>query len=205
MKLPVDFFLRTDVVQIARELLGKKLITVIGGARTAVRITETEAYRAPDDRASHAYSNRFTPRTRTMFLSGGRGYIYLNYGIHHLFNVVTAPEGMAHAVLIRAGEPLEGLEVMVQRRGGVPATDTRLTTGPGVLGQALGLTTAMDNCLFHADSAPYWIEYDESSPIFSIEAGPRIGVEYAGPCALWPWRFWMAGSAYVKTTGKKKL
>ena len=101
-RLPPEFYQTTDVVQIARDLLGKVLVTHFDGQYTAGRITETEAYRAPDDRACHAWNNRLTPRTRVMFEPGGTAYVYLCYGIHHLFNVVTAPAVMAHAVLIRA-------------------------------------------------------------------------------------------------------
>jgi DNA-3-methyladenine glycosylase len=124
-RLPADFYLRTDVVQIARELLGKVLVTAFDGHRTAARISETEAYRAPDDRASHAFGNRRTARTEVMFQPGGRAYIYLCYGIHHLFNVVTAPADVAHAVLVRAAEPLEGEAIMRERRGWPPLEKAR--------------------------------------------------------------------------------
>lgn len=197
-RLPLDFYTRTDVVQIARDLLGKILVTEFDGLRTAGRITETEAYRASDDRACHAFGNRRTARTEVMFHEGGRAYIYLCYGIHHLFNVVTAPEETAHAVLIRAIEPVEGVEIMLQRRQ-FTTYDVRLTTGPGALAQALGLTTRWTGQSFFSPDSPVWIE-NQGAKIFEkdIVAGKRIGVDYAGECAEWPWRFWLKNSPFVK-------
>lgn len=202
-RLPLEFYTRTDVVQIARELLGKILITEFEGQRTAGRITETEAYRAPDDRASHAFGNRRTARTEVMFQEGGRAYVYLCYGIHHLFNVVTAPAETAHAVLIRAIEPIEGYETMLVRRKAASTKSQgakiKLTTGPGALAQALGLTTDFTGQNLLAFDSPVWIEkwYEDYSED-EIAAGPRIGVDYAGECAAWPWRFWVKNSPFVK-------
>lgn len=201
-RLSLEFFTRTDVVQIARDLLGKILVTEFAGSRTSGRITETEAYRAPDDRASHAFSNRRTARTEVMFQEGGRAYIYLCYGIHHLFNVVTAPAETAHAVLIRVVEPIEGVEIMLERRKRTTNNReliTSLTTGPGALSQALGLTTKWTGQNFLEPNTPVWIE--ESGEIIfenEIVSGKRIGVDYAGECAEWPWRFWLKNSAFVK-------
>jgi len=197
-RLPLDFYTRTDVLQNSQDLLGKVLVTEFDGLRTACRITETEAYRAPDDRACHAFGNRRTARTEVMFHEGGRAYIYLCYGIHHLFNVVTAPEGAAHAILIRAAEPVEGVEIMLKRRR-LTAYNLRLTTGPGALSQALGLTTRWTGQSFFAPNSPIWIE--DRGDVFSeneIASGKRIGVEYAGECADWPWRFWLKNSPFVK-------
>lgn len=200
--LPKAFYLRTDVVQIARELLGKVLVTDIDGQRTAGIITETEAYRAPDDKACHAYGNRRTARTEVLFQEGGRAYIYLCYGIHHLFNVVTAPEGCAHAVLVRAVEPLEGLDIMYERRGISPQKGTppkRLTTGPGALAQALGLHTGLNGHRLLQADAVLWIgEGQLNLPEWEISTGKRIGVAYAGECADWPWRFWWNRSVFYK-------
>lgn len=209
-QLPIEFFTRTDVVQVARELLGKVLVTEFDGQRTAGRITETEAYRAPDDRACHAFGNRRTARTEVMFQEGGRAYIYLCYGIHHLFNVVTAPEDTAHAVLIRAIEPVEGIATMIARRGvsmvNSPWSTVKsqksmvnLTTGPGIMSQALGLTTRFTGQSLLAPHSPLWIEdsYEKISED-EIMAGPRIGVDYAGECAAWHWRFWVKNSPFVK-------
>src|ERR1017187_7820728 len=116
MKLKREFYLREDVVQIAKELLGKVLFTNIGGKITAGIITETEAYAGITDKASHAYNNRRTPRTETMYAEGGVAYVYLCYGIHHLFNVVTAQKDTPHAVLIRAIKPIEGIPAILKRR-----------------------------------------------------------------------------------------
>lgn len=201
--MPLDFYTQTDVVQLARELLGKVLVTKFNGLRTTGRITETEAYRAPEDRASHAFGNRRTARTEVMFQEGGRAYIYLCYGIHHLFNVVTGPEGMAHAVLVRAVEPLEGLETMFERRGMASANPKRippnLTTGPGALAQALGMSTLFTGQSLLAPDSPIWIEdTHENYSEDEIAAGPRIGVDYAGECAAWPWRFWVKNTPFVK-------
>lgn len=189
MKIDADFYLRTDVLQVSRDLLGKVLVTEFDGLRTAGRITEVEAYRAPDDRACHAWNNRRTPRTEVMFQPGGRAYVYLCYGIHHLFNVVTAPEGMAHAVLIRAIEPLEGVDIMLERRKAKHLSPA-LTGGPGTLAQALGLTTRWTGQSLLAADSPVWIEdRGLSASPEEIRATRRIGVEYAGECAAWEWRF----------------
>lgn len=200
--LPKEFYLRTDVVQIAIDLLGKVLITDLDGRLTAGIITETEAYRAPDDRACHAYGNRRTARTEVMFQEGGRAYIYLCYGIHHLFNVVTAPAETAHAVLVRALEPLEGLNAMFERRGIVPRHETlpkHLTTGPGALAQALGLHTGLSGHNLLESNAGIWIgDMQLDIPDREISTGKRIGVESSGECAAWPWRFWWNKSRFYK-------
>lgn len=203
MRLTSDFYLRTDVVQVARDLLGKVLITEFDGLRTTGLITETEAYRAPDDRACHAWGNRRTPRTEVMFWEGGHAYIYLCYGMHHLFNVVTGSEGMAHAVLIRAIEPLEGGDTMLARRyptlPHLPKIRPVLTTGPGALAQALGLHSSQTGQNLLAPDSPVWIEdRGIAVPETRIASGPRIGVESAGECAAWEWRFWLRDSLYVK-------
>src|ERR1700722_20084730 len=151
-KLDHSFYDRKNVVQIARELLGKILVTQFDGRRTSGRIVETEAYNGVGDRASHAWSGRRTRRTEVMYAAGGTAYVYLIYGIHHLFNVVTNKKDVPHAVLIRALEPMEGMEVMrermekgaaVQRDGAneVLKPDYSLTRGPGNLSRALGLRT----------------------------------------------------------------
>jgi DNA-3-methyladenine glycosylase len=201
--LPLDFYTRTDVVQIARDLLGKVLVTHFEGQYTSGIITETEAYRAPEDRASHAYGNRRTARTEVMFQEGGRAYVYLCYGIHHLFNVVTATEGVAHAVLIRAIEPLDGQDIMLERRqyvgakNGAQRITTALTTGPGSLSQALGIHTAYSGQSLLAKDSFIWI--GDAGIIIkeeNISAGKRIGVDYAGEWAEEPWRFWLHHSKY---------
>lgn len=190
-RLTAAFYEQTDVVALAKTLIGKILVSEIGGQKVSGIITETEAYRAPDDRACHAWGNRKTPRTEVMFRAGGCAYVYLCYGIHHLFNVVTGPEGTAHAVLVRAAKPLEGVDVMQQRRGPkVPVP--KLAQGPGALGQAFGFHTRWSGQSLIAPETPIWIETaPEAVEPYSIQQGKRIGIDYAGACAEWPWRFWL--------------
>jgi DNA-3-methyladenine glycosylase len=197
MILGKEFYLRDDVVQISKDLLGKYLVTEIDGVRTEGRIVETEAYRGPEDKASHAYGNRLTPRTRVMFMEGGCAYVYLCYGIHHLFNVVTAPEGRPHAVLIRAVEPVGELAPMLRRRG-LKALTPRLTAGPGSLSQALGIRTFHSGTSLLDSASPIRIE-DRGDAVAEqdILAGPRVGVDYAGECALWEWRFRVKNSKFT--------
>lgn len=196
-RLTAAFYRRPDPVLIARELLGKHLVTDFDGQRTTGRIVETEAYRAPDDRACHAYGDRRTARTETMFQAGGVAYIYLCYGIHHLFNVVTGPADAAHAVLIRALEPVEGLEIMLARRG-LEGVRPQLTAGPGVMSKALGIERSFDGASLLDPSSPIWIEDRGSAPAAeAIAAGPRIGVDYAGECAGRPWRFYVKDNPWV--------
>lgn len=198
-----EFYLQSDVVSVARALLGKVLITQFDGLHTSGIITETEAYRAPDDKACHAYGNRRTARTEVMFREGGCAYIYLCYGIHHLFNVVTAPKETAHAVLIRAVEPLDGVDIMFSRRNIIPSNRSeipaRLTTGPGALSQALGLHTGLSGESLLAPGASIWIaDRGLVIPDRDIGKGARIGVQYAAECAAWPWRFWWRQSRFHK-------
>ena len=191
MKLESAFYVRDDVVQISRELLGKVLCSKIGGAVTKALITETEAYAGVGDKASHAYGGRRTKRTEPMFAEGGTAYVYLCYGIHHLFNVVTAAAGTPHAVLIRAGQPFEGVRLM-QRRRGKRVTEKTLLAGPGSLAQALGITTkATGESLLNGR---IWIE-DCGIAVHEdrVVQGPRVGVDYAEEDALRPYRFAVLG------------
>ena len=187
MKVPLEFYVRDDVVLISRELLGKVLCTKINGLVTKAIITETEAYAGIDDKASHAYGGRRTRRTEPMYGRGGTAYIYLCYGIHHLFNVVTNIAGTPHAVLIRAGKPLEGSNVMQKRRkkGHI---DRTLLAGPGSLAQALGITTHLTGTSLLGNRI--WIE-DQRIPLDAnvVIAGPRIGVKYAAEDAKRMYRF----------------
>ncbi len=187
VKLSSDFYLRDDVVSISRELLGKVLCAKSGGVLTKIIITETEAYAGEADRASHAYRGRRTRRTEPMFGDGGTAYVYLCYGIHHLFNVVTSKAGTPHAVLIRAGTPLSGTDQMLARRNKT-AVDKTLLGGPGSLAQALGITT--ENTGTRLTGSNIWIE-DHGIDIDddTIIAGPRVGIDYAGADAALPYRF----------------
>ena len=140
VKLPRSFYVRSNVVEIAQDLLGKYLFTDIKGVLTVGKIIETEAYNGRRDKACHAFLKR-TRRTNIMYHRGGHAYVYLCYGIHHLFNVVTNREGLADAILIRAIEPVHGLEDMIKRRG--KNNHYKLTAGPGTLSQALGIQREM--------------------------------------------------------------
>ena len=155
MKLPQPFYLDSDVVSISKNLLGKYLFTCIDGLFTGGYIVETEAYNGIVDRASHAFGNRKTPRTQTMFEQGGIAYIYLCYGIHEMLNVVTSVEGQPHAVLIRAIEPTEGLDIMLQRRG-MNILKPNITAGPGSVAKALGITRRHNAMSLQSDEL--WIE-----------------------------------------------
>ncbi len=186
IKVERNFYLRNDVVQIARELLGKVLVTRIHGIITKGIISETEAYNGVVDRASHAYGGRRTKRTETMYKQGGTAYIYLCYGIHHLFNVVTNREGIPHAVLVRSLIPFEGIDTMKKRR---KTNDVaRLCSGPGSLTQAMGITTSYDGTDLTGNLI--WLEDHGIKPsVAEISISSRIGVDYAGEDALLPYRF----------------
>lgn len=183
------------MLAVARDLLGCRLVVPAeDGARVAGIIVETEAYRGPADRASHAYGGRRTKRTETMYGLGGTAYVYFVYGMHHQFNVVTNVAGVPHAVLVRALEPTEGLDVMRRRRG--VASDRDLTNGPGKLCQALAIDRALDAADLLGDRV--WIEIgDRPVPASAIARGPRVGIDYAGEWAAMPWRFWIRGNPCV--------
>ena len=196
-KLSADFYQREDVLSIGRELLGKVLYTQFDGSLTSGIIVETEAYAGETDRASHAYMGRRTRRTEVMYAAGGTTYIYLCYGIHHLFNVVTNRKGIPHAILIRGIEPLEGIDIMLKRRN-MKKLLPRLTAGPGILSQALGISihnsgiSLLDNQIWIEDSS-------NNGPIgdFKIISSPRVGCEYAEEDANSPWRFRINGNPWV--------
>jgi DNA-3-methyladenine glycosylase len=187
MKLPESFYTRNNVVQISRDLLGKVLFTKFRGKITAGIITETEAYQGITDRASHAFNNRRTKRTEIMYSKGGTAYVYLCYGIHSLFNVVTNKENIPHAVLVRAIHPLEGIDVMLKRRK-AKLNGKSFTGGPGTVAQALGIHFSHSGESLLVDKI--WIE-DRGIKISSsqIQISKRIGVDYAGKDALLPYRF----------------
>jgi DNA-3-methyladenine glycosylase len=198
MKLEKDFYLNEDVVQVAKDLLGKYLCTKIDGKLTSGIITETEAYAGEIDKASHAFGNKRTNRTEIMFADGGVSYVYLCYGIHHLFNIVTNYKDTPHAVLIRAIKPADGLPTILKRRN--ITTDkkpesylqddkkNKLAGGPGTVSQALGIKTMHTG--LELTGNVIWIEdRGLKIPKKDIIAGPRVGVDYAGEHAKWPYRF----------------
>lgn len=186
LKLDSSFYHRPDVVGVAKDLIGKKLCTHIDGSLTTGIITETEAYAGLTDKASHAYGGRFTERTKTMYATGGISYVYLCYGIHHLFNVVTYLESIPHAVLIRGIRPLEGIEMMLERRKAKKLK--RLSDGPGKLSKALGIGKAQNAISLLQDEI--WIEEtDVIVPEQELLVGPRVGIDYAEEHKELPWRF----------------
>jgi len=195
VRLPRSFYTRGDALSLARRLLGKRLVVPAGaGERVAGRVVEVEAYMGAGDRASHAYGNRRTARTEPMYAEGGRAYVYFVYGLHHQFNVVAGPAGTPEAVLVRAVEPLEGVELMRRRRPGRP--DRELTSGPGKLCRALCIDLSHNNEDL-AEGGRVWLE--DAAPVSpdDIASGPRVGVDYAGADALLPYRLWLRDSPYV--------
>ena len=189
-KLPKDFYLQENVVELSKQLLGKILFTKEGKTITAGIITETEAYAGTTDKASHAYGGRRTERTETMYAEGGVSYVYLCYGMYSLFNVVTNRKDIPHAVLVRAIQPMEGIKTILQRRKS-DNLKKGLTTGPGKVSMALGINFRSHNAQ-NLSGTKIWIE-DRGIliPEKSINKGPRIGVDYAGEDAKLPYRFWV--------------
>lgn len=193
-KLPREFYTRSDVLEVARDLLGKKLVVPNrSGVRVAGLIVETEAYRGPEDRASHAYNDRRTVRTETMYGRGGTAYVYFVYGMYNQFNVVTNAEDVPHAILVRAVEPSEGLDIMRRRRRG--RSEYELTSGPGRLCLALGIDRQLDKADLLGERV--WIEEGVSISPRQVARGPRIGIDYAEEWAKKPWRFWIKDNPFV--------
>ena len=197
-KLPLSFYLRDDVVKIASELLGKVLVTTWNNEYTSGRIVETEAYAGQWDKASHASKGK-TPRTSVIFEKGGTAYVYLCYGIHEMFNIVTNKQGVPHAILIRAVEPIGGIDIML-RRTGKKNFDESLARGPGNVGKAFG---------FHRRQSGHSLQSEElyiADDGYSVDkklivASPRIGVDYAGDDALLDYRLYIKDNKFV--SGKK--
>jgi len=193
-QLPPSYYLQSDVVYLAKDLIGKILFTQIDGQISAAIITETEAYAGVHDKASHAYGGRRTKRTETMFLEGGHAYIYLVYGMHHLLNVVTNTEEIPHAVLIRGGFPVLGRDIMISRNSKKDLSKLSLV-GPGKLSKLMGIHTSMDAILLERDldKNSVWIEDWQLSKSLKkyIEISKRIGIEYAEEDADLPYRFFL--------------
>ncbi|HHL53063.1 MAG TPA: DNA-3-methyladenine glycosylase [Flammeovirgaceae bacterium] len=198
LPIPLDWYQHEDVTYMAQALLGKYLCTRFGGELTVGRIVETEAYAGYNDRACHAHNGKRTQRNSIMYAAGGHAYVYLIYGMYHLFNVVTNRQGLADAVLVRAVEPVVGLETMLQRRG-LAQPEKRLSAGPGVLTRALGISTAHYG--LPLDSPELWLADAPEMPPQQIVATTRIGVDYAGADARRPWRFYLKGNPWVSRKG----
>ena len=199
-KLPLYFYKRKDVVAIARELLGKIVVTKINGQITSGRIVETEAYVAHIDKASHSFAGRRTAKNEHMYASAGTAYVYICYGMHQMFNIVTNEKNIPDAVLIRAIEPLEGIDIMLQRTG-KPKLDFTLTKGPGNVGKALGIFKKHSG-VYLLDDEIYLL--DDRFKLKEDEVGisGRIGVASAGADALLPYRFYIKRNQFV--SGKNK-
>lgn len=193
-KLPIEFYSREDVVLISEELIGKVLCTNVNGKVTKGVITETEAYAGITDKASHAYGGRRTERTKIMFGPPGISYVYLCYGVHSLFNVVTNQHGIPHAVLIRGVYPLEGLDQILSRRR-VKQPLQKIADGPGKMSQAMGIEYKTHNSLDLLGSE-IWIEdHGITGQAGEIKTGTRIGIDYAQEDALLPYRFLLKNPA----------
>jgi DNA-3-methyladenine glycosylase len=188
MKLERSFYTREDVFQIARDLIGKYLFTRFDGVITGGIIIETEAYEGITDRASHAFGNRRTARTEVMFARGGVAYVYLCYGIHSLFNIVTNEKDIPHAILIRGIFPTEGIPLM-KARTGKPALGPGSGSGPGKVSKLLGIHFSHSGIDLTGDQI--WLEDRGLNFEDMIMTGTRIGVDYAGPDAMLPYRFWI--------------
>lgn len=193
-KLPREFYTRSDTLEIAQDLLGKILVVPTEtGERVSGMIVEAEAYLGAEDKAAHSYNNRRTNRTETMFSIGGTVYIFFIYGMYFQFNIVTGEAGVPHAILIRAVEPLENIEIMRERRGTMK--DKNLTSGPGKLCIALDIDRRFNG----ADLLGHriWIEESENFSTDSIACGTRIGIDYSEEYAEKPWRFWIKENPFV--------
>ncbi len=199
-KIPLSFYTRKDVVAIAKDLIGKIIVTNFDNSITSGRIVETEAYVAITDKASHSFGGKRTARNEHMYAAAGTAYVYICYGLHQMMNIVTNDKDIPDAVLIRAVEPLKGIDTMLKRTGKI-TLDNTLTRGPGNVGKALGI--------FKHHSGNYLLGnkiylLDDNIKITSEQIGTsaRIGVESAGADALFPYRFYLKGNKYV--SGKNK-
>ncbi len=190
--LPASFYGHKDVVRVARDLLGKTLVTLTDGKLTSGLIVETEAY-SYRERGCHAFNNKMTERNKVMFEQGGVAYVYLCYGVHNLFNIVTNKAGKADAVLVRALQPVQGEETMLARMK--VNSLKRITSGPGKLTKALGIDRKLNGIsLVNSD---LWIEEGKKILRSEITMATRIGIDYAGEDAKLPWRFYVKGNEWV--------
>ncbi len=194
-KLSLAFYKRKDVVAIAKDLIGKIIVTNVNGITTSGRIVETEAYVAHIDKASHAYKGKRTQRNEHMYARAGTVYVYICYGMHHMLNVITNDANVPDAVLIRAIEPLEGIEDMLLRTG-KKTLDNTLTKGPGNVAKALGITKVFSGLTFGENEINI---YDDGVNLKENEIGSskRIGIDSAGEDALLPYRFFVRGNKFV--------
>lgn len=197
MILPADFYLQPTLF-VARQLLGARLVRVLDGRRLAGIITETEAYIGEQDLGCHAHSGR-TRRNAVMYGPPGRAYVYFTYGMHWCLNAVTEAEGVPAAVLIRAIEPVEGVEIIAARRNG------RDTYGPAKLTQALGITGAQNGLDLCSPASGLWIETGEAVAEENVRYGPRVGLNRVPePWKSIPWRMQVSGRATRRQESSRK-
>lgn len=194
MKLAREFYLREDTIKIAKDLLGKLVVVpTANGQRVSGMIVETEAYLGEIDKAAHSFGGRRTPRNDVTFGPGGHAYVFFIYGMYNQLNFVTGPADHPHVVLIRAIEPIDGIEIMRERRGAMK--DRNLTSGPGKLCIAMSIDRSLNGEDLSGDRI--WLEEHRSFSDDEIGAGKRIGIDYAGEDVDKPWRFWVKGNSYV--------
>jgi DNA-3-methyladenine glycosylase len=194
MKLSREFYTREDTLQVSRELLGKLLVVIDGsGRRVSGMIVETEAYMGEIDRAAHSFGGRRTPRNEITYAAGGHVYVFFIYGMYYQLNFVTGPADHPHVALIRGIEPVEGIEIMRERRGPMP--DKNLTSGPGKLCIAFGIDRGLNGEDLFGNKI--WLEDYKTFSDDEISIGKRIGIDYAQEYAEKPWRFWVKDNAFV--------
>jgi len=199
-KIPLSFYTRKDVVEIAKELIGKIIVTNFNGSITSGRIVETEAYVAITDKASHSFGGKRTARNEHMYDAAGTAYVYICYGMHQMMNIITNDKNIPDAVLIRSVEPLEGIDIMLKRTG-KKILDKTLTRGPGNVGKALGIFKHHSGNHLLGNQI-YLMNDNAKINETKIGTSVRIGVESAGPDSLLPYRFYLKGNKYV--SGKNK-
>jgi DNA-3-methyladenine glycosylase len=194
-KLSLAFYQRKDVVEIAKDLLGKIVVTNVGGKITTGRVVETEAYVAHVDKASHAYNGKRTLRNETMYAAAGAVYVYICYGMHNMLNIVTNDVNVPDAILIRALEPLNGIDFMLERTG-KKIFDNTLTKGPGNVAKAMGISKSISGLMLGNEQINI---YKDDFLLFENEIGTskRIGIESADTDALLPYRFFVKGNKFV--------
>ena len=201
-RLNRDFFTRTDTLRIARDLLGKLLVVPDeDGNRVSGMIVETEAYLGELDKAAHSFGGRRTARNEITYAEGGHVYVFFVYGMYYQLNLVTGLKDHPHVVLIRGVEPVEGIAIMRQRRGAMK--DRNLTSGPGKLCIALGITREL-NGEDLTDSGRIWVEDYRTVKESEISEGPRVGIDYAEEFIDMPWRFWVRGNEFVSRTPARR-
>lgn len=202
MKIQREFYVRSNTIRIAKELLGKLLVVPDEqGNRVSGMIVEVEAYMGVTDRAAHSYGGRRTPRNEITYSLGGHAYVFFIYGMYNQLNVVTGSKEHPHVVLIRALEPVEGLEKMRERRGQMP--DKNLTSGPGKLCIAMDIDRNLNGEDLLGERI--WLEDFKKFPAKDIAAGKRIGIDYAAEDAEKPWRFWVRDNTFVSKNQNRKL